>query len=137
MISRWCSSRVTVSSIPPTPPRTSNNARHLDLSLFEVIAYRGRPMLERRTVDSNTIFRIGSITKLITDIMLFKLRDEGKLSLDDPVSVRASFISCRWSAPVQSLLNAIGLTEIRAGADVAIAVQEQPRHHLAHPCWPD
>jgi CubicO group peptidase (beta-lactamase class C family) len=39
-------------------------------------------------VDTNTIYRVGSITKLITNIMLFQLRDQGKLSLDDPVSVR-------------------------------------------------
>ncbi|ELR11328.1 beta-lactamase [Acanthamoeba castellanii str. Neff] len=37
-------------------------------------------------VDANTIYRVGSITKLITNIMLFQLRDQGKLSLDDPVS---------------------------------------------------
>ncbi|ELR16649.1 betalactamase [Acanthamoeba castellanii str. Neff] len=37
-------------------------------------------------VDTNTIYRVGSITKLITNIMLFQLRDQGKLSLDDPVS---------------------------------------------------
>jgi CubicO group peptidase (beta-lactamase class C family) len=39
-------------------------------------------------VDTNTIYRVGSITKLITNLMLFQLRDQGKLSLDDPVSVR-------------------------------------------------
>ena len=41
-----------------------------------------------RQVDTNTIYRIGSITKLITNVMLFQLRDQGKLSIDDPVSVR-------------------------------------------------
>jgi hypothetical protein len=39
-------------------------------------------------VDTNTIYRVGSITKLITNLMLFQLRDQGKLSLDNPVSVR-------------------------------------------------
>ncbi|KAL6042455.1 Beta-lactamase [Balamuthia mandrillaris] len=34
---------------------------------------------------TDTIYRIGSITKLITDIMLMKLRDAGKVVLDDPV----------------------------------------------------
>jgi CubicO group peptidase (beta-lactamase class C family) len=41
-----------------------------------------------RKVDTNTIYRVGSITKLITNVMLFQLRDQGKLSLDEPVSVR-------------------------------------------------
>jgi len=50
-------------------------------------------------VDANTIYRVGSITKLITNIMLFQLRDQGKLSLDDPVSVRHSNSKYRnaWS----------------------------------------
>ena len=35
--------------------------------------------------DLNTVYRVASITKLFTSTMLMKLRDEGKLSLDDPV----------------------------------------------------
>ncbi len=34
----------------------------------------------------NSIFRIGSITKLFTVVLMMKLRDAGKLNLDDPVS---------------------------------------------------
>jgi CubicO group peptidase (beta-lactamase class C family) len=33
-----------------------------------------------------TLFRIGSVTKLFTGMAILKLRDEGKLDLDDPVS---------------------------------------------------
>ena len=32
-----------------------------------------------------TLYRVGSITKLFTDTMLMQLRDEGKLGLDDPI----------------------------------------------------
>lgn len=46
-----------------------------------------------RLADENTIYRVGSITKLITNLMLFQLRDQGKLSLDDPVSVRRRCMS--------------------------------------------
>lgn len=35
-------------------------------------------------VDASTIFRVGSITKVFTGAALLLLRDEGKLSLDDP-----------------------------------------------------
>jgi CubicO group peptidase (beta-lactamase class C family) len=35
-------------------------------------------------VDADTVFRIGSITKVMTGLALLILRDEGRLSLDDP-----------------------------------------------------
>ena len=35
--------------------------------------------------DSATVYRVGSITKLFTALMLMQLRDAGKLSLDDPI----------------------------------------------------
>ena len=37
-------------------------------------------------VDSDTVFRIASMTKSFTSLAILKLRDEGKLSLEDPVS---------------------------------------------------
>ncbi len=40
-----------------------------------------------RPADIHTIYRVGSITKLITNMMMFQVRDEGKLVLDDPVKV--------------------------------------------------
>lgn len=42
--------------------------------------------LERRApATANTVFAVGSITKLFTATMLMQLRDAGKLRLDDPV----------------------------------------------------
>lgn len=42
--------------------------------------------LERRIpADADTIYEIGSITKLFNAVMLMQLRDAGKLSLDDPI----------------------------------------------------
>lgn len=35
--------------------------------------------------DSATVYRVGSITKVFTALMLMQLRDAGKLSLDDPI----------------------------------------------------
>lgn len=39
----------------------------------------------KRNVTADTIFAVGSITKLITATMLMQLRDSGKINLDDPV----------------------------------------------------
>lgn len=38
-------------------------------------------------VDSNTVFRIASMTKSFTALSILKLRDEGRLSLDDPAEL--------------------------------------------------
>lgn len=39
---------------------------------------------ERRS-DENTLYRVASITKTFTGVAIFQLRDEGRLSLDDPL----------------------------------------------------
>lgn len=43
-----------------------------------------RDIESRSPVDSSTVFRIASMTKSFTAMAILKLRDEGKLSLDDP-----------------------------------------------------
>ncbi|HEX6052640.1 MAG TPA: serine hydrolase domain-containing protein [Gemmatimonadaceae bacterium] len=43
-----------------------------------------RDVAARLPVDSGTVFRIASMTKSFTAMAILKLRDEGKLSLDDP-----------------------------------------------------
>jgi len=43
-----------------------------------------RDVSARSPVDSGTVFRIASMTKSFTAMAILKLRDEGKLSLDDP-----------------------------------------------------
>lgn len=40
---------------------------------------------EKRLIDEDTIFHWGSITKTLTGIAILQLRDQGLLSLDDPV----------------------------------------------------
>ncbi|MCA9924843.1 MAG: beta-lactamase family protein [Anaerolineales bacterium] len=39
----------------------------------------------KKEADSDTIYHIGSVTKIFTAIMLMQLRDRGKLQLDDPL----------------------------------------------------
>ena len=43
-----------------------------------------RDVATKSPVDSSTVFRIASMTKSFTAMAILKLRDEGKLSLDDP-----------------------------------------------------
>jgi len=54
-----------------------------------VLAHTGvtgyRDVAMKAAVTPNTVFRIASMTKSFTAMSILKLRDEGKLSLDDPV----------------------------------------------------
>lgn len=43
-----------------------------------------RETAQRTPVDTGTVFRIASMTKSFTALAILKLRDEGRLSLDDP-----------------------------------------------------
>jgi CubicO group peptidase (beta-lactamase class C family) len=43
-----------------------------------------REVASKSPVDADTVFRIASMTKSFTAMSILKLRDEGKLSLDDP-----------------------------------------------------
>ena len=43
-----------------------------------------RDIVSNAPVDADTVFRIASMTKSFTAMSILKLRDEGKLSLDDP-----------------------------------------------------
>ena len=54
----------------------------------ELVAVRGlgfRDVESKAPVDEDTVFRIASMTKSFTALAILKLRDAGKLSLDDPV----------------------------------------------------
>ena len=42
-------------------------------------------LVTKRPVDGDTLFHLGSITKLFTAIMLMQLHEMGKLQLDDPL----------------------------------------------------
>jgi CubicO group peptidase (beta-lactamase class C family) len=44
-----------------------------------------RELVNRTPITPDTVFRIASMTKSFTALCILKLRDEGKLSLDDPV----------------------------------------------------
>jgi CubicO group peptidase (beta-lactamase class C family) len=48
--------------------------------------YGVRDVAATAPVDADTVFRIASMTKSFTALAILKLRDEGRLSLDDPAS---------------------------------------------------
>lgn len=59
----------------------------LDGKLIYTGSYGYANLTQKTPVTSQTIFRIASMTKSFTAMAILKLRDEGKLHLDDPVSL--------------------------------------------------
>lgn len=57
----------------------------IDGALAHVGVTGYRDVATKAPVDSGTVFRIASMTKSFTAMAVLELRDEGKLSLDDPV----------------------------------------------------
>lgn len=55
---------------------------------------------EGHAVDADTVFRIASMTKSFTGLAILKLRDAGRLRLDDPVSQHVPELA-RWQAPTR------------------------------------
>ena len=58
----------------------------IDGRLAHVASYGVRDRVSREAVTPDTAFRIASMTKSFTALAILKLRDEGRLSLEDPVS---------------------------------------------------
>jgi CubicO group peptidase (beta-lactamase class C family) len=58
----------------------------VDGELRHVTALGVRNLETGAPVDADTVFRIGSITKTVTALAVLRLRDEGKLALDDPAA---------------------------------------------------
>lgn len=59
----------------------------IDGELAHVAAFGYRDVDERLEVKSDTIFRIASMSKSFTSLAILLLRDDGALSLDDPVEL--------------------------------------------------
>lgn len=56
----------------------------IDGQLAHTMTFGHREIESAAPVEANTVFRIASMTKSFTAISVLQLRDEGKLSLDDP-----------------------------------------------------
>jgi D-alanyl-D-alanine carboxypeptidase len=72
----------------------------------DVIIVKGLNDLQKRTAISTADnFRIGSVTKTFTSIVMLQLASEGKVSLDDPVSKYEPQVPNGSSITVRMLLN--------------------------------
>lgn len=104
----------------------------IDGELAFVKAWGVRDRHSNDPVDAGTVFRIASMTKSFTALAMLKLRDEGKLSLDDPVSkwipeFRDSGYATRDTAPVrlrQLLTHGAGFPEDNPWGDQQLGVSE-------------
>lgn len=72
-----------------------------------VLVYGDRVLLTRgygstrrgsggRAVDGKTVFRVGSISKVFTDLMLMQRHEAGTISMDDPITKFAPAYSPKW-----------------------------------------
>lgn len=57
----------------------------IDQSGTQVIAWGKRKFGAKEDVDGDTIFEIGSITKIFTSVLLQDMADHGEVKLDDPI----------------------------------------------------
>jgi CubicO group peptidase (beta-lactamase class C family) len=91
-----------------------------------------RDVSSKAPVDADSLFRIASMTKSFTAMAILKLRDEGKLALDDPAAKHVPELSSlpyptRDSAPItiRNLLSmAPGFPEDNPWADRQLAISE-------------
>jgi CubicO group peptidase (beta-lactamase class C family) len=101
----------------------------------DVVLLKGYGVRDRKSNDPvtpDTLFRIASMTKSFTAMAILNLRDEGKLSLSDPVSkwipefARMDYPT-RDTAPVlvrQLLTHGVGLPEDNPWGDRQLAVSD-------------
>jgi len=102
-------------------PQVADALEVLDMWIEQHVAHRGVPGLsiaivldqeivwakgygysdleEKTPATPATIYRIGSITKLFTSTAILQLRDQGKLRLDDPVSLHLPWFRVRNPFP--------------------------------------
>lgn len=102
----------------------------------EIVLAKGlgvRDVASGTPVDGDTVFRIASMTKSFTALAILKLRDAGKLSLDDPVARYVPQLAT-WqpptadSAPItirQLLSHTSGLPEDNPYGDRVLAMDPQ------------
>lgn len=92
--------------------------------------YFGKASLENnKAVDKNTVFRLFSTTKLITNVAVFQLIEGGKLSLEDPISKYLDYLPKEWQGiKIENLLShSSGLPNIVAFDDIPITLPYKER----------
>jgi CubicO group peptidase (beta-lactamase class C family) len=92
--------------------------------------YYGKASLEEnKPVDKNTGFRIFSTTKIVTNVGIFQLIENGKLTLEDSISKYLSNLPKEWQhIKVKNLLShSSGLPNIVAFQDIPISLPYEKR----------
>lgn len=105
----------------------------IDGRLAHVAAAGVQDLSTNAPVTANTVFRIASMTKSFTALAILKLRDEGKLSLEDPVSkwipeFARMELPTRDSAPIrirQLMSHSSGLPEDNPWGDQQLGASEE------------
>jgi len=95
--------------------------------------YYGKASLEEnKPVNQNTIFKIFSTTKLITNVGIFQLIENGKLSLEDEISKYLDNLPKEWQTiKIKNLLtHSSGLPDIIEFDDIPIALPYDKRIEL-------
>lgn len=91
-------------------------------------AARGRADLDAGTaITPETVFRVGSISKLVTAIAVMQQVERGRVALDDPLALhlRSSSVACAvpGAAPItvgHLLTHTSGIGELRSARDLAV-----------------
>ena len=104
----------------------------IDGQLAHVGTFGVQDLATKTAVSETTVFRIASMTKSFTALAILKLRDQGKLSLEDPVSkwipeFANIELPTRDSAPLkirQLMSHSTGLPEDNPWADQQLAASE-------------
>lgn len=104
----------------------------IDGQLAHVAAHGVQDRATNQPVTANTVFRIASMTKSFTALAILKLRDEGKLSLEDPVSkwipeFARMELPTRDTAPLrirQLLSHSAGLPEDNPWGDQQLGISD-------------
>jgi CubicO group peptidase (beta-lactamase class C family) len=82
----------------------------------ELAWWGGRGFVDGERPDDNTQYRLGSITKSIVAVNVMRLRDEGKLDLNDPLEKHVTGTSFGSATIAQLLSHTSGLTSESPGS---------------------
>lgn len=77
-------------------------------------------------VDENTIYRVGSISKIFAMLSMMKARDQGKLSLDDPIAKHVPEFSVKPPPGASGQVHPRGVTFAQLASHMGGMTRESP-----------
>jgi len=88
VLDRWIEQQIGIRGVPGL-----SIAIVYDQEIVWAKGYGYADLEEKTPATPSTVYRIGSITKVFTSTAIMQLRDQGKLRLDDPVSMHLPWFS--------------------------------------------